>query len=102
MENFKEEDGLYNVRFSIGVMFSTCFNHMVGVRNIYLFVEDLWLYNYDGVEHPGVLYEVFNTITMIEMFKFTYLEKYLNWSSIGNNLGLSDYQPFTRKRFKEV
>ena len=46
-------------------LFSMPLNHAPGLRIVYLFAEDLWLYNYHKIKHEGTLNLVFNTTLII-------------------------------------
>lgn len=72
------------------------------VKYAYLFVEDLWLYNYDQVRHEGVLELVFNVTFMIESMKFVILDRVFGLLSSQERMGISDYRGFTRERFLEI
>ena len=63
--NLSISSGLLNLKYVMSVIFSTPFNQVSGFRFVYFFAEDLWLNNYDKIEHKGVLDIVFNTTAAI-------------------------------------
>ena len=66
---------------------------------MYLLMEDLWLYHYDKEEYGGTIYVVFNTTAAIESLKFLALDNLFHWQSCSDSLPVSDYKPYTRKKF---
>lgn len=55
-----------NIKYAASVVFSLPVNHIVGLRYLYLFAEDLWLYVYDKVEYEGAMSLAFNISASIE------------------------------------
>lgn len=51
-------------------MFSLPVNRAPSLRFLYIFIADVWLYNYDNVSYEGILNDTFNTATAIEQVKF--------------------------------
>ena len=49
----------------ISNLFSMPLNQAPGLRIVYLFADNLWLYNYDKIKHEGTLDLVFNTTSII-------------------------------------
>ena len=84
------------------LLFSTPASQVVGLRYVYLFVEDLWLYHYDKVEYKGTMNLVFNATYSIEKVKFNILETKLSLNRYSDRLCISDYRPFTREKFVQI
>ena len=66
---------------------------------MYLLMENIWLYHFDKVEYEGALYVLFNTTAAIESLKFLALDNLFHWQSSSYSLPVSDYKPYTRKKF---
>lgn len=86
----------------ISVVFSTSASQIKGLRPIYLFSEDLWLYAYDKIEHEGLLKEVFNITATVSSMKMNCLDQYLHWNDYNNYLPISDYMPYSREKFVQI
>lgn len=69
----------YGLKFTAATIFSVPLSQMGGIKNAYLFAEDLWLYHYDVVEHEGLLGLVFNVTSAIQGMKFLILDDILHW-----------------------
>lgn len=85
--------------YTISAVMSLPMNHILMIKYAYLFVEDVWLYNYDAVRYEDTLELVFNVSSLIELMKFRLLDKMLNLLQYQDGLGISNYQPYTRPRF---
>ena len=74
-------------------------NQLTSFKYAVMFVDDLWLYYYDGRYYNGTIDVIFKSITRIENMKFKVLEKVINLESIRETLPLSNYTEFSRKPF---
>ena len=81
------------------VVFSIPLNQTAGLRNVYLFAEDLWLYNYDKVQYEGVMSIAFNVTALIQSIKFNVFESAFHWGRYGDTMLVSNYEPYTRPKF---
>lgn len=88
---------------TISALLSLPLNHAVLLKYAYLFVEDVWLYNYDSVRYEGTMAVVFNTSSLIESMKFRVLDRLLGLLPYQQAMGFSEqYSNFTRPRFVEI
>lgn len=92
------------MKYIVSIIFSLPSNHIVGVRFVYLFAEDLWFYVYDKQDYEGVVWIVFNTTATIELWKFMVFDQFLNWGSFSESLPTSEYQYeyYARKKFVHI
>lgn len=86
--------------YSLSAFISLPFRTKHGLRVIYVFVRDFWMYNYDNRRYSGLLKEIINSVTVLELMKFRFLDNFLGLAHYANELHISDYSQYTLGKFQ--
>ena len=96
---FELEDA---VAWTVACVISYPIRLIAPLKDAYLFIDDLWLYDYSERNFTDLQETLFSTIAKIQLLKFEYLEKLLGWNKVKSFIRISDYRPFSAPRFVNV
>ena len=77
-------------------------NHGTFLRYLFIFAEDLWLYNYDKYDYEGAMGLALNVTAELELLKFDIVYRFINFQELKSKIFVSDYKPFTRKKYVQI